>query len=453
MQGENGASVRGVVWSEICPWLVLLKVFRLAMGARVLLLATIGLMLTVVVWGLLAAIFSPNPHSQAVGCTNRYLEKNLSVVTEMVPRRPGLPALIAVGEEGTNLRPRAVATPIVNVWIQLTRPMWSVLDEGISFGRALYLLVFGLCSLAIWSFFGGAITRIASVELTCGEHVPLGAALRFACARFLAYFTAPLVPIVAILVVAIPVFLLGLLLNFSFGVFLASLAWPVALLCGFVMALFLVGLVFGWPLMWATISTEGTDSFDALQRSYAYVFQRPLRYLFYALVAAVLGGLGWLLVWNFAALIVQLTDWVAAWVCSAQQFAAMQPGAEQPLTGFGWAGSVVIDFWEGCIRFVAAGFLYTYFWCAASAIYLLMRRDVDATEMDEIFLEEDADEAAYGLPGIGADAEGAPVVEEAAAENGTADAGAEAAQAPESPPAPDAPKTEASGDQKPDEKT
>jgi len=33
------------------------------------------------------------------------------------------------------------------------------------------------------------------------------------------------------------------------------------------------------------------DSFDALSRSYAYVFQRPLHYLFYALVAAVFGAL------------------------------------------------------------------------------------------------------------------------------------------------------------------
>ena len=56
------------------------------------------------------------------------------------------------------------------------------------------------------------------------------------------------------------------------------------------MALLLLGLAFGWPLMWATISTEGTDSFDALSRSYAYVFQRPLRYLFYVVVRAYSAG-------------------------------------------------------------------------------------------------------------------------------------------------------------------
>ena len=79
------------------------------------------------------------------------------------------------------------------------------------------------------------------------------------------------------------------------------------------MALLLLGVLFGWPLMWATISAEGTDSFDALSRSYAYTFQRPLHYLFYAIVAGFIGWLGWLLVQNFAAGVVWMGYWAAGW--------------------------------------------------------------------------------------------------------------------------------------------
>ena len=82
----------------------------------------------------------------------------------------------------------------------------------------------------------------------------------------------------------------------NLGLLLGGLLWPLALVAGLLMTLLLLGLLFGWPLMWATISAEGTDSFDALSRSYAYVFQRPLHYLFYIMVAAVIGWLGWLLV-------------------------------------------------------------------------------------------------------------------------------------------------------------
>ncbi len=65
------------------------------------------------------------------------------------------------------------------------------------------------------------------------------------------------------------------------------------------MTLLLLGLVFGWPLFWGNMSTEGVDSFDAVGRTYDYVYHRPLNYLFYAVVAGVIGALGWLVVANF----------------------------------------------------------------------------------------------------------------------------------------------------------
>ena len=61
------------------------------------------------------------------------------------------------------------------------------------------------------------------------------------------------------------------------------------------------------------------------------------------------------------------------------------------------------------VKIVAAGFLYSFFWCASTAIYFLLRRDVDATEMDEVF-QEDQDEETYGLPAVEQDDAGAPVI-------------------------------------------
>jgi len=42
------------------------------------------------------------------------------------------------------------------------------------------------------------------------------------------------------------------------------------------------------------------------------------------------------------------------------------------------------------------GFGYSYFWSASTIIYLLMRRHVDAAELDEVYLEEDEQEGPYG---------------------------------------------------------
>ena len=41
---------------------------------------------------------------------------------------------------------------------------------------------------------------------------------------------------------------------------------------------------------------------------------------------------------------------------------------------------------------LVVGFGYSYFWTASTIIYLLMRRKVDDTEMDEIHLEEEPEQ-------------------------------------------------------------
>jgi hypothetical protein len=180
---------------------------------------------------------------------------------------------------------------------------------------------------------------------------------------------------------------------------------------GLLMMALLLGLLFGWPLMWATISTEGTDSFDALSRSYAYVFHRPLHYLFYAVVAGLLGYLGWLLVSNCAAAVVALTYGAAGWGSGPERMEAIAKGTVD-LGYAGVAGAVLIRFWVGCVKVLAVGFLYSYFWTASTAIYFLLRRNVDATEMDEVHLDEQEEPQPHALPPIKTDAAGAPVIDE-----------------------------------------
>ena len=60
--------------------------------------------------------------------------------------------------------------------------------------------------------------------------------------------------------VALLLALVGLALRVDVGVLVASVFWPLVLLGGFVMAFLLLGLFFGFPLMWGAISAEGTDS-------------------------------------------------------------------------------------------------------------------------------------------------------------------------------------------------
>jgi len=64
-------------------------------------------------------------------------------------------------------------------------------------------------------------------------------------------------------------------------------------------------------------------------------------------------------------------------------------GEFQPAySGILWKfGATLIGLVVIVIECVTSAFRFTYFFCAASAIYLLLRHDVDEKEMDEVFVE------------------------------------------------------------------
>src|SRR5258708_33341852 len=97
------------------------------------------------------------------------------------------------------------------------------------------------------------------------------------------------------------------------GEALLGLLWGLELLFGFLMAVVLIGVAAGWPLMFATISVEGSDGFDGLSRAYNYVFERPLYVLWLAIVTMFYGSLMIFFVWLMAQTLTQLAVWGVAW--------------------------------------------------------------------------------------------------------------------------------------------
>ena len=55
-------------------------------------------------------------------------------------------------------------------------------------------------------------------------------------------------------------------------------------------------------------------------------------------------------------------------------------------------GAQIIAVLTAIVRAIAAAFSYGLLWSAAAAIYLTLRQDVDSTEFDEVFLEDDDEE-------------------------------------------------------------
>jgi hypothetical protein len=187
---------------------------------------------------------------------------------------------------------------------------------------------------------------------------------------------------------------LGGLMRLDVGVLIAGILWPLVLIAGLIMVIFLIGVLFGWPLMFPTISCEeGSDAFEAFSRSFSYTFQRPLHYLFYALVTILFGGVCWLVVSQVGVLVVEVSLWAASWGASSERLNDVLLGTSGTtvVENGGW----LIDSCNGIVGVIVGAFNFSFFWCGATAIYLLLRRDADQTDIDEVFLEEAQQ---YGLP-------------------------------------------------------
>src|SRR5262249_5882372 len=174
--------------------------------------------------------------------------------------------------------------------VKFLEPIAALIDTHTGTGTRIYLMIIVLWTLAVWALFGGAITRMAAVELAGKETVGIKEAIRFVIKRYLSYFGSPLVPLGLIAVLIVVDIVLGVLQLIPFlGDFTTSLLWPLMILTGLGKALLLVGLV-GYPMMYPTISAEGSDTLDALSRSYNYVYQSPWNYIGYSLVAILYGA-------------------------------------------------------------------------------------------------------------------------------------------------------------------
>ncbi len=81
----------------------------------------------------------------------------------------------------------------------------------------------------------------------------MGESGRVRAAAWRSYFGAPLMPLVGTFMIAVFLFLVGLLASPALGevgILLIGLVWPLVLAAAFAMAFLLIWLFFGWPLMW-----------------------------------------------------------------------------------------------------------------------------------------------------------------------------------------------------------
>ncbi|MFP3937905.1 MAG: hypothetical protein ACLFVW_06150 [Phycisphaerae bacterium] len=271
-----------------------------------------------------------------------------------------------------------------------------------------FAVLLSVVTMAIVALFGGAVNRIAALHFARDERISVAQALRFSCGKFFSFFTSPLIPLGTIVVLGLLLSVGGLLINIpAVGEIIGGLLFALAIIGGLVITFLLVGLLAGAPLMYPTIAVEGSDSFDAISRSFSYVFNRPWRGIFYGLVALVYGVITYLFVRLFAYLALVMThSFVKLGVIAGAPSVDPQadkldllwarPTFNSLFGSFNWAamsgaqqvGAFLIGVWVFLVAAAVAAYLLTFAASSTTVIYFLLRRKVDATDLDDVYVEE-----------------------------------------------------------------
>lgn len=290
-------------------------------------------------------------------------------------------------------------------------------------------LVYVLATLLLWANLGGPILRLCAVQFLRDETIPLAEATEFAKQKRWSFFWSPLTSFIVVGLLCLPIIALGVIGRIPWlGPLVVAAFFICAILTGLFMALVLIGGVFGIGLMGPTIAVEGTDTFDAISRAFGYVYQKPWRFIWYNLVATAYGFVVTVFVATVAYLSFMMPARICAWAMGHNFEEIMNllrywdfvesPGWTVWLAA--WVVKILAVFVAGTVL----GFIVSY-WCTSQTIiYALLRKDVDGTDMTEIYMEEEEEDFAAFEAAAPAEAETAPAeekAEEASAEEETAE--------------------------------
>jgi hypothetical protein len=366
------------------------------------------------------------------------------------------------------------------------------IEAGSSAGYTWWeILLGGAWFLGVWSFFALAIHRITTLRIARDEGLSLGEAVRFAVRNWPTLLLAPVIVTGVIAIFFGCNALAGLVQSIPvLGGILSIILVPLAIISTLLIVLVGVGGVFGLPLISAAASWECNGSLDAISRAFSYLFARPLQYFWNFFLIFLFTGLIVLVGTFFTHTLAKSLDagnvsdvmtvmldpphydrpvhegtaWSELSTEAQTAYKAMDlddPGLH-PAPGdwsflppamdlrnighVGWTYKLnVLVLWLllNIIWYGISGYALYWLIGASSCVYADLRADVDGTEEDEVFLEDEQED-------LDALAEDGPAVEgEAAQAEEAAAADAQAAQG-EDPAAAEPPETGASEPETPE---
>jgi hypothetical protein len=271
--------------------------------------------------------------------------------------------------------------------------------------QTVYCIIFFAIMLAVFSVSGGAVCRIAALQFARGEKPGLTEALRYGVKKFMSFFAAPLTPVGIIIFIGLFIFILGLAGNIPrAGELIVGLSMPLTLFAGVLLAVIVIGAVAGLNMMFPAVAYDGSDCFDAISRSFSYVYAKPWRMIAYTAIAAVYGSICYTFVRIFAFLSLWIARWLlqlGLWVDNGSnqvnKLVAIWPkpefryllGTSNPMTA-NWTesiGAFLVYLFLLVVVGLVVSFIISFYFSANTIIYSLMRKTVDNTAFEDIYMQ------------------------------------------------------------------
>ena len=317
---------------------------------------------------------------------------------------------------GTFVEAHAVTSPLDNL-ANMTLGVWWLVRY-----HALFAALFGAAALLIWSVAGGALCRMTAVQFATDERLTVKQGIAFTRERLLGGFLlAPCFPLIVVVVTIVVMFFGGVVLSIPvLGDLIGGLAFSLAILGGFAVSVLLLGIAFGGSLLWPSIAVEGSDAFDAFSRGLAYTLTKPWKTLLYAVISIVFAAVCWVIANLFTFFSLTMMRSVVGfgtapfgwwgrgadgdmpnkleriWPLGGPNALYIAPNwAELPWYEYISAGLIGVHIL--LVIGLLWSFLASFYFCGSTVVYSLLRRDVDAVSLEEVYVEDD-DEVVASAP-------------------------------------------------------
>lgn len=244
-------------------------------------------------------------------------------------------------------------------------------------GRDLVLI---LVAFVVGILPAAATMRSGAIYAAQRDAEPIMAGLRLVRSRAISMLLVLLLPMVCVLGLLAPVAALALAdrvpgIGDAIAELLGALISPLVIVIGLIGA----GSIVAIPLGWASLSIEKrNDPFDALSRGYEYLYRRPVQLAFYLVINV---------------LTAQFLGWMANWV------AYTADGLSSLVYRLGSGGESLPIAIRVVLAHLPLAVTMTAFFAVLGAVYLLLRKDANEQEIEEIVVST-IDQRTVDLPSL-----------------------------------------------------